>query len=106
MKSASRPGESGMGLLFLSDERQDLVAMVEEVAKRVEDLSLAYAQGLGDIENRFTALMQRDHMTNGYAQPIDHRLAAADALQPDNVGVLGLHGFGHADFSDEKGLDA
>jgi len=89
-----------MGLLFLGDEREDFVAMIEEVAKRVEDLSLGYAQGLGDIENRFAALMQRDHVTNGYAQPVDHRLAATDAFQPDNVGVLSLHGFGHADSSE------
>jgi len=94
-----------MGLLFPGDQREDFVAMIEEVAERVEDLSLGDAQDLGDIENRFAALMQRDHVTDGHAQPIDHRLAAADAFQPDNVGVLGLHDFGHADFSDKKGLD-
>jgi len=94
-----------MGLLFLGDEREDFVAMIEEVAKRVEDLSFAYAQCLGDVENRFAALTQRDHVTNGHAQPVDHRLAAADAFQPDNVGVVRLHGFGHADSSEKESLD-
>jgi hypothetical protein len=94
-----------MGLLFPGDEREDFVAMIEEVTERVEDLSLGDAQGLGDIEDRFAALMQRDHVTDCHAQPVDHRLAAADAFQTDNVGVLGLHGFGHADCSDKKRLD-
>ena len=34
-KSASRAAESGIGLLSLGDEREDLVAIVEEVAQRV-----------------------------------------------------------------------
>jgi hypothetical protein len=94
-----------MGLLFLGDEYADFVAMIEEVTKRVEHLRLGDAQSLGDIENRFTALMQRDHVTDGHTQTVDHRLAAADALEPDNVGMLGFHGFGHADSSDKKSLD-
>jgi hypothetical protein len=94
-----------MGLLFLGDEREDFVAMIEEVTKRVEDLGLGDAQSLGDIENRFAALMQRDHVTDTHAQSVDHRLAAADAFEPDYVGVLGLHGFGHADSSDKKSFD-
>ncbi len=43
MKSASRPFESLMGLLFVGDEREDFLAMVEEVAEGVEDLSLSDA---------------------------------------------------------------
>jgi hypothetical protein len=94
-----------MGLLFPGDEREDFVAMIEEVTERVEDLSLGDAQGLGDLDNRFTALAQSHHVTDGHAQPVDHRLAAAHAFQPDDVGVLGLYRFGHVDCSDKKGLD-
>jgi hypothetical protein len=33
-------GESGMGLLFLSDERRDFFSVVKETAKRMRNLSL------------------------------------------------------------------
>ena len=38
-----------MGSRFLEDEREDFVAMIKEVAQRVENLGLGYAQALGDF---------------------------------------------------------
>jgi hypothetical protein len=103
-KSPSGPAESGMGLLFLSDEREDFVAMVEEVAERVEDLGLGDAQRLGDLQDGFAAPVQRDHVADGHPQPVDYGFAAADAFQPDDVRMLGLDGFGHALASPEMDL--
>jgi hypothetical protein len=89
-----------MGLFFLGNEREDFIAMVEEITQRVEDLGLGNAQGLGDVEDRFALLMERDHVPDGHAQSINHRLAAADAFQPDDVRVFGLNRFGHVDLSE------
>jgi hypothetical protein len=86
-----------MGLLFLSDEGQDFVAVVEEVTQRVEDLGLRDAEGFGDFENSFAPLVQRNHVADGHAQAVDQWLAAADAFATNDVWVFGLHRFGHAD---------
>jgi hypothetical protein len=91
-----------MGVLFLGDEREDFVAMIEEVAQRVEHLGLGDAQGLGNLENRFTAPVQRRNVPDRHAQPIDHGLTAADALKADDVRVLSSHGFSHARGSKQK----
>src|SRR5262245_8475530 len=81
-KSASRPAELGMGLLFLGDQPEDFVAMVEEVAERVEDLGLGDAQRLGDLQDRFAAPVQRDHVADGHPQPVDDGLAPANVREP------------------------
>ena len=94
-----------MGLLFLGDEREDLVAVVEEVAQGVEDLGLGDAQRLGDLQDGFAAAVQRDHVADGHAPPVDHGLAAADAREPDDVRMLGLDDLGHAAASREKDLN-
>jgi hypothetical protein len=91
-----------MGLLFLSDECRNLVVVVEEVTERVVNLSLGESQGLGDVEYGFAALMKRNHVPDRNAQTVDHRLAATDAFEPDNVRVLRLHGFVHVNSSEEK----
>ena len=52
-KSVSSPIELGMRLLFLGDEREDFVAMIEEVAQGVEDLGLGDAERLGDLHEWF-----------------------------------------------------
>jgi hypothetical protein len=91
-----------MGLLFLSDERRDFVAMVAEVTERAKNLGLGQSQGLGDSGNRLAALMKRGHVPDRYAQAVDHWLAAADAFDPDNVRMLRLHGVGHAYSSAKK----
>jgi hypothetical protein len=91
-----------MGLLFLSDEREDFVAMVEEVTQGMEDLGLGDAQRFGNFQDRFTAPVQRDDMADGYPQPIDHGLAAANAFKPDDVRMLGLDSLGHGLASEGK----
>src|SRR5262245_19637352 len=93
-KSPSGLAESGMGLLFLGDQREDLVAVVEEVAQRVEDLGLGDAQRLGDLQDRFALPVQRDHVTDRHPQPVDHGFAAADPFDSDDVGVTRLDGLG------------
>ncbi|HUE74514.1 MAG TPA: hypothetical protein VMP01_26760 [Pirellulaceae bacterium] len=85
-----------MGLLFRGDERVDLVLMVEEVTECVEHLGLSQSQGLGDIRKGLTVLMQRRHMPHRDAQSIDHGLAAAKALEPDDMRVLSLNFARHA----------
>lgn len=104
-KSGSRPFESGMGLLFLGDQREDFVAVVEEVAQRVEDLGLGDAQRLGDLQGRLAEPVQRDDMADRHPQPVDHGFAAADAFQPNDVRVLSPDGLGYALASGGKGLD-
>jgi hypothetical protein len=79
-----------MGLLFLGDQGQDFVAMVEEIAQRVEHLRLGYVQGLGDFDNRFPALMQCHNVADGHPQSVDHRLSAADATEANDVWMFGL----------------
>src|SRR6266536_1405187 len=81
---ASRPAESGVGLPFLSDQREDFVPVVEEIAEGVEDLSLGDPQRLGDLQDRFAAAVQGGDVADGHAQPVDHGLAAADAFEPDD----------------------
>src|SRR5260370_31949754 len=91
-----------MGLLFLSDERRDFVAMVEEVTERVENLGLSQTQGLDNVGNRLAALMKGRDVADGHAQAVDYRLPAADAFEPANMRMLSLHGVGHANSSKEK----
>jgi hypothetical protein len=86
---------SVMGQLFLGDERQDFVAMVEEVTERVENLGLGYAQSFSNLQNGFAALMQGNHVADSDAQGIDNRFAAADAREAHDVRVLALHCIGH-----------
>jgi hypothetical protein len=95
-----------MGLFFLGDEREDFVAMIEEVAQGVEDLSLGQAQGLGDLQDRFATPMKRDDVTDGYLQAVDHGLAAADAFQPDDVRMPSFDSFCHALASQQKEVHA
>jgi hypothetical protein len=90
-----------MGLLFLGNEGENFVAMVEEVAERVENLGLGEAQSLRDVGNGLPTLMEGGDMTNCHAQAVNDRLAAADAWEADDMWVLGLHDFGHTDFSEE-----
>ena len=90
-----------MGLLFLGDEREDFALMIEEVAQGVEDLCLGDAQGLGDLQDRLAATVQRDDVTNRDPQAVDDRLAAADTFQPDDVRMLGLDRLSHRLASEE-----
>jgi len=43
-RSISWPAELVMGLLFRGDEREDFVAMIDEIAERVEDLKRTSAR--------------------------------------------------------------
>src|SRR6516165_1853069 len=95
----SSSAESGMGEFFLGDERQNLLAMIEEVAQRVEDLRLGYAKCLGNLQDRFPLSMQRGDVPNGHAQPVDHRLAPTDIRQALDMRMLCLDRFGHASTS-------
>jgi hypothetical protein len=94
-----------MGLLFLGDERPDLVPMVEKVAQRVENLGLADAQRLGDLQDRFAAPVQGSDVADGHAQAVDQGLAAADAFEADDVRMFGFDGLGHALASEGKDLN-
>jgi hypothetical protein len=91
-----------MGLLFLGDEREDFVAMIEEVAEGVENLGLGNAQGLGDLQDRFAAPVQRGHVAHGHSQPINDGLASANAVGANNVRMLRLEGLGHPILSGVK----
>ena len=71
-----------MGLLFRGDEREDFVAMIEEIAERVADLCLGDAERLGDLEDRFATPVQRDDVAHGNSQPVDDRLPSADPITP------------------------
>jgi hypothetical protein len=93
-----------MGLFFLGYQRKNILAMVEEVAKGVENLGFGDAQRLGDLQDSLAAPVQCDHMTDGHAQPIDHRLTAAYTLKPDDVRMLSLDHLSHAFASAEKGV--
>jgi hypothetical protein len=53
-----------MRLLFPADSCQNLFAMIEEIAERVENLGLGDVQCLGDLQNRFASLMERNDVTN------------------------------------------
>ena len=64
--------------------------MIEEVAEGVENLGFGDARRLGDLQDRFAAPVERDHVADGHAQAVNHWLAAADAFEPDDVGVFGL----------------
>src|SRR5437868_4167755 len=88
--NASGTGETGMGLVFLVDEGLDFGLMIGEVAKRVEDLGLAQSQRFRDVSNSFSALMERDHMPDRYAEAIDDGLASANPRMAHNMRVLGL----------------
>jgi hypothetical protein len=79
-----------MGLLFLRDQSQDFVAMVEEITQRVEYLRFGDVQGLGNFDNRFPALMQCHNVADGHAQSVDHRLSAAEGLEANDVWMFGL----------------
>ena len=84
-----------MGLVFLGDEREDFGAMIEEVAQRVENLGLGDAQVLGDLDDRFAAPVQRSNMACGNSEPVNDVLASANAIEPNDVGMLRLDGLGH-----------
>jgi hypothetical protein len=84
-----------MGLLFLGNERQNLVPMVEEVTEGVEDLGFRDPQGLGDLEDRLATPVQRNYLTHSYPQPIDHRLATADVRDAHDMWMLGFDHLGH-----------
>jgi hypothetical protein len=95
-KSVSRLGESGMGLFFLSDQRQNVAPVVEKITQGVENLGLGDPQGFGDVENRFALLMEGDHMTDCHTQPINDGLTAADSFEADDVWMFGFNRFRHA----------
>jgi hypothetical protein len=58
----------------------------------VEDLGLGNPQGLGDLQDRFAAPVQRGHVAHGHAQPINDGLASANAIEANNVAVLRVDG--------------
>ncbi len=101
-KSVSRPAELCMGLLFCGDEREDFVAMIEEVAQRVEDLGLGDAQRLGDLQDRFAAPVQRGHVAHGNSQPVNDGLASAYPIKANNVGMLRFDSLGHSFVSEVR----
>ena len=74
---------------------EDFVVMVEEVARRVEHLGFGDAQVLGDLYDRFTAPVQRGDVANGNPQPVNNGLAAANAIEANDVGMLRLDALGH-----------
>lgn len=79
-----------MGLLVLSDQGLDLRLVVGEVAEGVEYLGLSDVQGLGDVGYGFAPQAQGGHLMDCHPQPVDDRLAAAEALAADDVRMLGL----------------
>jgi hypothetical protein len=48
--------------------REGFVAVVEEVAQRVEDLASVMPR-LGDLQDRFALPVQRDHVADGHRNP-------------------------------------
>jgi hypothetical protein len=84
-----------MGLLFLRHERQNLLAMVGEVAERVENLGFGDAQGRGNVGNWLPAMVKSRDVTHGHSQAVDYRLAPAQAFEPNDMWVLGLNVLRH-----------
>src|ERR1019366_2848186 len=87
--------ESGMGLLFLSDEGGNLAAMVEEITQAVENLGLGEVQSIRNFENGFALKIKRRHMANRDAQAVDDRLAAANAFTANDVRMIGFCDHSH-----------
>src|SRR6516164_2157645 len=85
-----------MGLLFLRHERQNLLAMVGEIAERVENLGFRDAQGRGNVGYWLPAMVKSCHVTHGHSQAVDYRLAAAQAFEPKDMWVLGLNALRHS----------
>ena len=77
-----------MGSLFLEDEREDFFAMIKEVAQRVENLGLGYAQALGNFQYRFAAPVKRGDVAHGNPQTVDDGLASANGIDAKDVRVL------------------
>ena len=77
-----------MGLLFRGDQREDFVAMIEEIAERVEDLCLSDAQRFRDRDDRFATPVQCDDVAHGDSQPVDDRLPSADSIKANDVRML------------------
>jgi hypothetical protein len=85
-----------MGLFFFGDGRQNLVAMIEEIAERVEDLCLVQSQGFHYFRDRFPAPMKSSDVSNGDAQPVNYGLATANAFVANDMRMLSLYGIGHS----------
>ena len=60
-----------MDQLFVFDQGQDFIAVIKEVTDRVVDLGFRDVQGLGDVGNRFAALLQCDDMTDCHTQAVN-----------------------------------
>jgi len=86
-----------MSKFFLRNQRQDFRAMIEEITEGVKDLRFRDAQRLSNVEDRLAALMQRNNVPDGDAQPVNDRLAPAHAFKPDDVRIFGFRCLGHAD---------
>lgn len=77
-----------MGLLFLIDQRLNLIAMVREVAEGMKNLRLGDAESLGDVGNGFATQVKSGDMAHRDAQVVYNRFAAANAFNANNVRML------------------
>jgi hypothetical protein len=99
MNSGSGLAESGMGLLFLSDQARDFLAVIEEVAQSVKDLSLREVQGVGNFLDGFALEVKRSHVAHADPQTVDNRFAPTNAFQANNVRMFGFDNACHERFS-------
>src|SRR5437764_1125524 len=95
MKSFSASVALAMRLLFARDQSSDFVAMIKEVAQRVDHLGVREVEGPGYLGNRFTPKIKRGYVPHRNSQPVDDWFATANSLQADDVGVFGFHDGGH-----------
>ena len=80
-----------MGLPFLGYERGDFVAMIEEIAQTVENLSFGNVQGIRDLEDGFALKVKRGDMPHRDAQSVNNRFATANPVASN---VLQIEAYG------------
>ena len=66
----SRLGESGMRLLFLSDQCHDIALVIEKITESMVYLGFGQPQSVGDLPNRFATKVECSHVTDRNAEAI------------------------------------
>lgn len=79
-----------MGLLFLSDEFDYFLAVVEEITQAVKDLCFREIKGICNLQNGFAAQVEGSNVAYRDAQAVNDRLPAAHGLALNNVGMFGF----------------
>lgn len=79
-----------MGLLFLRDEIDYFLAVVEEITQAVKHLCIREVKGIGNFQNGFAAQVEGSNVAHCDAQTVDDRLPAAHGLALNNVGMFGF----------------